>query len=111
MKFDDIYKSITEQTLMSVPKTGVGEIDTITNVLLNNPEVRRLFGARIDVIVTVLQDPRFIDAYKKTNPNFKKPVMNPNLNKPSEADLNARMEADRQSREGFPSATDLMKEQ
>lgn len=110
MKFNEIYNSITEQMggIVSAPKTGIGEIDTIINLLLKDQNIRRGFTPQgIDTAITLLKDPRFIEAYKKANPKHQKTAVSkqPQQPKPSEADLNDRLEADRQV--GMPSATDL----
>lgn len=109
MKFDEIYNSLTEQAtgIIAAPKTGVGEIDTIINILLKDTNLRQGFQSRgFDTAITILKDPRFLEAYKKANPRYQKTQANISKQpKPSEADLNDRLEADAQV--GLPSAQDL----
>jgi hypothetical protein len=108
-RFNELIDSITEQTAgyVSVPSTGVKEIDVIVNILLKDQNLRRGPSSRgIDTAITVLQDPRFVEAYKKANPRHQKTNL-PAPVKPSEADLNDKLEADRQSQQGLPSAIDI----
>lgn len=112
MKFNEIYNNLTEQAtgIVSAPKTGVGEIDIMINILINDRNLRQGFSSQgIDTAITLLKDSRFVEAYKKANPKFQKIDRSKfNLSqqmKPSEADLNDRLEADRQV--GMPSAQDL----
>jgi hypothetical protein len=112
-KFNQIYNSITEQTAgyVSVGTTGIKEIDIIINILLKDQRLRQGPNSRgIDTAINVLRDATFLEAYKKTNPKYQKTNL-PAPIKPSEADLNDKLEADRQSKERLPSAIDIANQQ